>query len=95
MTEPQSVLPAIYAGWQNYQTLLTTALKPLTSGQLAVRAAPNLRSIEGLFSGYRLGSIARQATLLGRIYPPLRHGLEIVFGLQHAHRIDVDAPVGA
>ena len=58
MTEPQSVLPAIYAGWQNYQSLITAALKPLTPEQLAARAAPNLRSIEEIAT-HMIGARAR------------------------------------
>jgi len=58
MTELQSVLPAIYAGWQNYQSLITAALKPLTPEQLAVRAAPHLRSIEEIAT-HMIGARAR------------------------------------
>jgi hypothetical protein len=30
MTELQSLPPTLYAGWHNYQTLLITALTPLS-----------------------------------------------------------------
>ncbi|HEY7346899.1 MAG TPA: DinB family protein [Ktedonobacterales bacterium] len=39
-------LAAFYQGWENYQELLIKAIAPLTSEQLALRAAPHLRSIE-------------------------------------------------
>jgi hypothetical protein len=45
MTELPSLVPTLYAGWHNYQTLLTTALTPLSPDQWALRAAPALRSM--------------------------------------------------
>jgi uncharacterized damage-inducible protein DinB len=36
----------IYDGWHNYQTLLTKVLLPLTDEQLALRASPQLRTID-------------------------------------------------
>ncbi|HEX3271566.1 MAG TPA: DinB family protein [Ktedonobacterales bacterium] len=36
-------LATYYAGWDRYQDLLVTAVAPLTSEQLALRAAPNQR----------------------------------------------------
>ena len=58
MTEPQSSMPTIYAGWQNYQSLLTKALTPLSPDQLALRAAPALRSI-GEIATHMIGARAR------------------------------------
>lgn len=58
MTESQSHLPAIYAGWQTYQTLLITALTPLSPEQVALRAAPTLRSI-GEMATHMIGARAR------------------------------------
>jgi hypothetical protein len=48
MTEIPSSMPTIYAGWQTYQGLLIDALAPLTPDQLALSAAPGLRSMSGL-----------------------------------------------
>jgi uncharacterized damage-inducible protein DinB len=45
MTDLQSPMPTIYAGWHTYQTRLTGALTPLHPAQLSLRAAPGLRSI--------------------------------------------------
>ena len=58
MTEPHSTLSTIYAGWRTYQTLLTTALAPLAPEQLALRAAPCLRSIEEIAT-HMIGARAR------------------------------------
>jgi uncharacterized damage-inducible protein DinB len=54
----QASLEAIYAGWRNYQSLLTAALAPLNPEQLALQAAPNLRSIEGIAT-HMIGARAR------------------------------------
>ncbi len=56
--ERQSPLPTIYAGWHNYQSLLITALQPLSLDQLALRAAPHLRSI-GEIVTHIIGARAR------------------------------------
>lgn len=45
MTEAQTTLATFYEGWKEYQGNLIKALTPLSSEQLALRAAPNLRSI--------------------------------------------------
>ncbi len=46
MMEALSATATFYAGWQTYQNSLITALRPLSAEQLALRAAPGLRSIE-------------------------------------------------
>ena len=95
MTEPQSSMPAIYEGWQNYQSLLTKALTPLSADQLALRAAPKLRSIEEI-STHMIGARARwfhslmgeggeEFAALGkwdRKDMPLRSAAEVVHGLE-------------
>jgi uncharacterized damage-inducible protein DinB len=43
-----SALAIFTEGWQHYQTQLAAALAPLSAEQLALRADPNLRSIEEL-----------------------------------------------
>ncbi len=58
MTELQSPMATLYAGWQTYQTLLITALTPLLPDQLALRAAPTLRSIEEIAT-HMIGARAR------------------------------------
>jgi uncharacterized damage-inducible protein DinB len=45
MSEPQSAVATIYTGWHTYQIRLTTALTPLSSEQLALRASPTHRTI--------------------------------------------------
>ena len=58
MTEPHALMPTIYAGWHTYQTQLITALTLLVSDQLALRAAPTLRSIEDI-ARHMIGARAR------------------------------------
>src|SRR5438045_3002861 len=43
--ENQDGVSFYYQGWDRYQKLLTEVVGPLTAEQLALRAAPNLRSI--------------------------------------------------
>ena len=45
MAGDNEVLLTFYTAWQAYQERLTAALAPLTAEQLALRAAPGLRSI--------------------------------------------------
>lgn len=45
MTEERSALETFYESWGVYQELLTTVIAPLSPDQLALRAAPHLRSI--------------------------------------------------
>ena len=45
MSETNETLAFFTQGWQNYQNQLSIALAPLSAEQLALRAAPNLRSI--------------------------------------------------
>ncbi len=58
MTGEQSSLDTIYAGWQEYQNKIIKALTPLTDEQLALRAAPSLRSI-GEIASHMVGARAR------------------------------------
>jgi uncharacterized damage-inducible protein DinB len=48
MSETQETLAFFLQGWHNYQNQLGTALARLSPEQLALRAAPNLRSVEEL-----------------------------------------------
>jgi uncharacterized damage-inducible protein DinB len=45
MVEENFTLTTFYASWQTYQEHLAGAVAPLTADQLALRAAPGLRSI--------------------------------------------------
>jgi uncharacterized damage-inducible protein DinB len=45
MTEQYTNLLPFYNGWEAYQKLLITAIAPLSDEQLALRAAPHLRTI--------------------------------------------------
>ncbi|GAC1634299.1 MAG: hypothetical protein NVS4B7_21040 [Ktedonobacteraceae bacterium] len=45
MTEGSISLATIYKGWDVYQQQLVKAIAPLSSEQLALRAAPQLRSV--------------------------------------------------
>ena len=45
MAEDNFTLSTFYASWQAYQDHLKTSLAPLTADQLALRAAPGLRSV--------------------------------------------------
>ncbi len=46
MADEQSTLRTFYDNWKKYQDELTRALAPLSPEQLALRAAPNLRSVD-------------------------------------------------
>lgn len=48
MSEVNITLALMTEGWQTYQGELSKALAPLSHEQLALRAAPNLRSIDEL-----------------------------------------------
>ena len=48
MSDANITLAIMAEGWQNYQNELSKALAPLSTEQLALRAAPNLRSISEL-----------------------------------------------
>ncbi len=48
MSETSETLAFFTRGWQNYQKQLSKALARLTPELLALRATPNLRSIEEL-----------------------------------------------
>lgn len=48
MSDTNITLAIMTEGWKTYQDKLSEALAPLTNEQLALRAAPNLRSIEEL-----------------------------------------------
>lgn len=67
MPEDNIMLDTIYKNWEKYQNGLIEALSPLTSEQLALRAAPNLRSV-GELATHMVGGRARW------IYQALQEG---------------------
>jgi uncharacterized damage-inducible protein DinB len=89
------LIPTLYTGWHHYQSLLTTALGPLSADQLTLRAAPNLRSI-GDLATHMIGARARWFHMLmneggdefaalggwDRSGEPLRSAAELVHGLE-------------
>ncbi len=48
MSEANVTLAIMSQGWQTYQNCVSEAIAPLSLDQLALRAAPNLRSIDEL-----------------------------------------------
>jgi uncharacterized damage-inducible protein DinB len=63
MAIAQSTFPTLLDGWSNYQNLLITAIAPLSSDQLEVSTAPNLRSVEDIVL-HIIGARARWFTLV-------------------------------
>jgi uncharacterized damage-inducible protein DinB len=45
MTEPSNTVATIYDGWHTYQSLLITAIAPLSAEQLTLSTAPGLRTV--------------------------------------------------
>lgn len=58
MTEHPFPLAPFYKGWDGYQHHLVHALAPLSTEQLALRAAPHLRSV-GIIATHIIGARAR------------------------------------
>ena len=58
MNETPTALSTIYEGWHTYQIKMVAALEPLSAEQLALRAAPALRSI-GEMVTHMIGARAR------------------------------------
>lgn len=96
MSEQLAGLLSFYKGWDAYQNLLVKALAPLNNEQLALRAAPHLRSIgentthivgirAGLFSELMGEGDAEIAPLRSWNHPsppmPARSASELVSGL--------------
>ena len=90
MTELQTLTSTIYEGWYTYQALLIKALTPLSPDQLALRAAPTLRSIEDIAT-HVIGARARWFYLLmgeggeafaDREEMPPRTAAELIQGLE-------------
>ncbi len=58
MTDNPELAPAILAGWHDFQALLIKSLQPLTEAQLALRAAPSLRTVDEI-ARHMIGARAR------------------------------------
>jgi uncharacterized damage-inducible protein DinB len=100
MTENNTSLASLYKGWDVYQQLLTKAIVPLSSEQLALRAAPQLRSI-GMIAAHIVGARVRwfhrlmgegsvDIHLLGiwdRSEAPARSAAELVNGLEDSWQL--------
>ena len=63
MTENQELILSIYKGWHAYQQVITKVIAPLDPDQLALCAAPNLRSV-GEIAAHIIGARARWFYLL-------------------------------
>ena len=104
MTQTQTALETFYEGWEIYQGYLVKALAPLSPEQLALRAAPNLRSVGELAThivrtraswfhnaiGEGSDETAPYATWEGPDMPP-RSANELVTGLEATWRLVRDA----
>jgi uncharacterized damage-inducible protein DinB len=104
MNAPQSTLSILFAGWNDYQTLLIKALGPLSADQLALRAAPNLRSIGELVTHVisararwfhnLMGEGDQEFAALGtwdRKGMPIRSAAELVSGFELTRLVMEDA----
>ena len=58
MAENDTSLMTLYKGWDVYQEQLVKAITPLAAEQLALRAAPKLRSI-GMIAAHIVGARVR------------------------------------
>ena len=92
----RDALEILYKGWADYQALLIPCIAPLTREQLALRVAPNLRSIGGLLShmvgaraGWIHGELAEGPSELDALmdWDQERSAAEIVAGLELTWRV--------
>ena len=106
MVEQQINLLSFYKGWDAYQALLIKAIAPLSSDQLALRAAPHLRSIgenaAHIISG-RVSNFLVMGEAGAEIAPlekwdedgaPPRSAVELVSGLEATWQMIQTALVG-
>ena len=71
MADQLDLMTTFYSGWGEYQQYLVDAVAPLTSAQLALRAAPDLRTVEELVAHIN-GARARWFQgVLGAVGDPL------------------------
>jgi uncharacterized damage-inducible protein DinB len=100
MTDKQTTLAPLYKGWDVYQGQLVKVIGPLTGGQLALRPAPNLRSV-GMNAAHIVGARVRwfhrlmgegsvDIDVLGswdRPEAPVRSSAELVEGLEESWQL--------
>ena len=100
VTDDHIALASLYKGWDVYQQHLTRAIAPLSPEQLALRAAPDLRSI-GMIAAHIIGARVRwfhrlmgegsvDIHLLGiwdRPEAPARSAAELVNGLEDSWQL--------
>jgi uncharacterized damage-inducible protein DinB len=68
MAEGNFTLDLFYQWWKNYQDLLKQAIAPLTPEQLALRAAPHLRSVGELVAHIIASRVAWFGDFLGEMH---------------------------
>jgi len=100
MTDHPKLIPAIFEGWQAYQNVLITALKPLDQDQLALRASSKLRAVD-LIARHIIGARARWFYMLlgeggdefedfgkwDRRDSPPRSSVELIHGLERTWQV--------
>ena len=100
MAENDTSLATLYKGWDVYQEQLVKAITPLTAEQLALRAAPQLRSV-GMIAAHIVGARVRwfhrlmgegsvDIDLLGiwdHPEAPVRSAAELVEGLEDSWQL--------
>ena len=100
MAENDTTLVTLYKGWDVYQKQLVKVITPLAAEQLALRAAPQLRSI-GMIAAHIVGARVRwfhrlmgeggvDIHLLGtwdRPEAPVRSAAELVEGLEDSWQL--------
>jgi uncharacterized damage-inducible protein DinB len=104
MAEDNTALATIYEGWAIYQGYLTKAVAPLSPEQLALRAAPDLRSIHVLVAHIIAARVWWMHYILGEggagLAPlvqwdddgaPLRDATELAGGLEATWQVMQDA----
>jgi uncharacterized damage-inducible protein DinB len=82
MDTSRSTLGTFYASWETYQNRLITAIAPLTDEQLALKAAPHLRSI-GDITVHMIGA---RALWMHRIMDEREPELAVLAGLAPSER---------
>jgi len=99
--EQNATLATFYENWKLYQDHLKEAIAPLTPEQLALRAAPGLRTVGEIaahvfrarvqwFTGF-LGEQGGDAIQIPRRDEPVRDAAELVRGLDRSWELIADA----
>ncbi|MBV9690671.1 MAG: DUF664 domain-containing protein [Ktedonobacteraceae bacterium] len=104
MTEDHTSLISVYKGWDTYQHHLVQAVAPLSAEQLALRAAPHLRSVGMLATHIISARVGWFHMVMGegnsdvaslanweRANQPVRSAAELVNGLEQSWQVIQDA----